>query len=429
MDIKPIPAFYCCYVLRSCESTPSSFYIGSTPNPRRRLKQHNAGRKKGGAAKTSGKKKDQDDIPWRMVTIVSGFPSRIAALQFEWAWQNGHKTKRIVDDARMTGTRKGKEYHRRSKLKAPQSYHDLWAEETTGEHRNSRKHPGIHQKQVVWDLYLLLRAPSFAQWPLSVRFLSKSMFDHWQAFCFHRREQIRDGIQISLDSHLIEHLGPSDMRTVKQENECLTADLNGKQIENIPITYLPLKQHVEKSLSVLEEKETLKCSLCASRFHIDDTSILICPESDCRTVTHMSCLAKHFLGANKSSHLVPESGQCPGCDQRIGWIDLAKGLSLRVRGEREMTLLMKKGRRKKAKIDERQSNSDEGYEVGELEAEDEPLEDDWVPGIIDDDDAMSVSSRASEVTRTGDPPQEWRNGPRLSVVVEDSDWDDALVLE
>ncbi len=74
---KPIPPLYTVYILRSIVRH-TSLYIGSTPHPPRRLKQHN-GEAKGGAARTSrGSRR-----PWEMVGIVSGFPGMVAALKFE----------------------------------------------------------------------------------------------------------------------------------------------------------------------------------------------------------------------------------------------------------------------------------------------------------------------------------------------------------
>lgn len=75
---KPIPALYVVYILRSTVRK-GSLYVGSTPNPPRRLKQHN-GTSKGGAVKTAR----STLRPWEMVGVVSGFPSMMGALKFEY---------------------------------------------------------------------------------------------------------------------------------------------------------------------------------------------------------------------------------------------------------------------------------------------------------------------------------------------------------
>ncbi|XP_023291980.2 structure-specific endonuclease subunit SLX1 homolog [Lucilia cuprina] len=84
--------FYGVYLL--CSQNPDKryngkCYIGFTVNPTRRIKQHNRGKDFGGAKKTSNKG------PWKMVMIVHGFPNNIAALQFEWAWQQPTLSSRL----------------------------------------------------------------------------------------------------------------------------------------------------------------------------------------------------------------------------------------------------------------------------------------------------------------------------------------------
>ncbi|GAA5865159.1 hypothetical protein JCM3774_002155 [Rhodotorula dairenensis] len=79
--------FYACYLLKSYHPKRlNQTYIGSTPDPPRRYRQH-MGETVGGAFKTRLAR------PWEMEAIVYGFPTKLQALQFEWAWQNPHASR------------------------------------------------------------------------------------------------------------------------------------------------------------------------------------------------------------------------------------------------------------------------------------------------------------------------------------------------
>eukprot|EP01031_Cornospumella_fuschlensis_P033384 gene33384-40388_t len=78
---------FSCYLLRSL-ATPKSTasYIGFSIDPHHRLRQHN-GEVAAGAYHTSKYR------PWIHVVIVTGFPNKVLALQFEWIWQHPDKSR------------------------------------------------------------------------------------------------------------------------------------------------------------------------------------------------------------------------------------------------------------------------------------------------------------------------------------------------
>lgn len=305
------------------------------------------------------------------------------------------------------------------------------------------------------NLHLLLRVPSFARWPLEVRFFCEDVYKVWQRWNERVNGKIRDSVQIVLDvtqqADVPEGGQPPPSAQAKGKPNEETRGRGG--IESVNVGYGGLKNHVEKSLRVLDDREAQFCAICAVRLGSPAGTALVCPKENCQTVSHMTCLAKRFLDEEGvPGSTVPISGSCPQCKSTLQWIDLVKEMSLRMRGKEEMARLMRKPTVRKRKVmkgaaslqadktaNEVEGDSDEEgdddlaedamHPVYETE---EPLPADWYHQADGEEDVMSMTSADSDFSNHMDaagPPTSKLPAQRLEVVIEDSNWTNAEILD
>ncbi|TVY26925.1 Structure-specific endonuclease subunit slx1 [Lachnellula hyalina] len=397
---RPIPAFYCCYLLRSTVRH-GSVYVGSTPNPVRRLKQHN-GLAKGGAVRTSKKTLR----PWEMTCIVTGFPSHIAALQFEWAWQNPHITLHIAPEERL--------------------------QRATQKKRSGQpKRPRHSVPSLLSNLHVLLRSPSFSRWPLELRFFSADVHKAWTKWTKVTAESIRDSLPVIQDFSPVDQVSSGDESGSSPKNK-KRKTTHG--IAALPIDYTNQKTHVVIGKEIVEFEREGSCKICKRNLEHDAGIYTICPSPGCESVTHLTCLSKHFLRGDEET-LVPIKGHCPSCNTELRWVDVVKELSLRMRGQKEVEKLLKVKRARKTKG----SASQVAVESSDGEDDEDEIMEEFVPGTqgmvadywraIDDTDGSDAESITSNISLAKTTSLHASKPGALGTVIEDSDWDDMDVLD
>lgn len=280
---------------------------------------------------------------------------------------------------------------------------------------------------------------------------------------------------------LTENLGPFESSS-KQGS---SLDANNRTFSSptgiaaVPITYNPHKPHVDKTKEIIDFEREGACTVCAKGIRNDDRIFAVCPHLGCECVTHLGCLSKSFIleesgdGDKNDSQppildtlpLVPVLGTCNGCGGTVRWVDVVKEVTLRMRGKSELKKLLKEPRKKasdgsspqKKRSKDNNATSragttiatsiedelDHGDDVEELdglldtvdeEDEDEarftlpdgPSEEEWriFDDFGDDDALMSPMSTAHT-----SPERSKSRENRLDILIEDSDWDDAIVLD
>lgn len=336
---------------------------------------------------------------------------------FRWAWQNTHLTRHIPPDERITQAI--------TKTKA-------------GRTRKRVGRPRMTMHDKLANLHILLRAKSFERWPLKVVFFAEDVYKMWHRWTANMSEKLRDGLEVEMDQSVLQS------KEIVQES---ALQLVG--IYAIDPTYQHLKSNLEKSRKILAEPDK-DCTVCQSAVNSEQGMLLVCPTEDCDAIFHMTCLSNHFLTTEKAEDtIVPTQGHCPSCKSRLHWTDLIKDLSLRIRGEKEVTALFKERKRRKkdptetndltAVQDEEQEEVDEDdVLVGELDADmdyddvllqsdfedidelqTQSVDDDWK--IVDD---LEEQKSSKQIT-----PASFGSKKVRKEVIEDSDWDEAEVVD
>ncbi|KAJ5318036.1 hypothetical protein N7508_002544 [Penicillium antarcticum] len=396
---KPIPAYYCCYLLRSTVRH-ASLYIGSTPNPIRRLPQHN-GIAKGGAKRTA-----RDKLrPWEMSMLVEGFMNRVGALQFEWAWQHPERSRHLGSEDELD----------------PNALAKTNINPKTGKPK-AKPRARVRRSLMAHleDLHSLLRSSYFSVWPLRVRFFRADVYRVWRAWSDRVNGHLPPNIKIILDG---DNLGT--ISAVQKGNDL--APVGG--VTSLSVDYTELEDYLEKSMFILEDPEDLHCKCCDGPVSPDEEQIVVCPEPDCRGTSHILCLSTKFLDAtNDLDRLTPVQGTCPACSRVVQWPVMMKELSCRNRAEKEARAIITK----KEKRLRKEAKASSGSQTSPLkfrsqrtrEPTEEPAEDDLGPDWYKEVDLESDSDfDGRQKSKTS------RSAPKLDIVIEDSDWDDAEVVE
>lgn len=258
--------FFGCYLLVSKNPQfKGRTYIGFTVNPKRRIRQHNAGKHKGGARRTSGRG------PWEMVLIVHGFPNDISALRFEWAWQHPDKSRRL---RKKVGSKKYKE----TSLK--------------------------YRFRVLSEM--LLVGP-WSRLPLTVRWLKQ---EYEMDFPFDRQPPV----------HMPLAYGEVELtkKTDKGRFQKRKRTVEGKEEEEEEEQEMEVEESDKSS-----EKSSSTCYIChqVSVPSQATLSLVDCYHSNCSLTAHITCLAKCMC---PSPHLIPTVAPCPACNRELLWGEMVR---------------------------------------------------------------------------------------------------------
>ena len=264
-----------CYLLH-CNNPKKGYrgrvYIGYTVDPVKRIGQHNGGASKGGARKTSGK------APWDMTLFVHGFPSNIAALRFEYAWQQPRMSRRLRH--LPAKTRKETQYDYRIRL-----------------------------------LSEMLNTPPWSRLPLTVNWL-----------CLKYRQtlnppppphvQVREGFVGAFtnqkDAKMLENEAESNppLEAIAELD-----DSSDSSFLTLADKIQGKKPKMPKMAKPQDKRRSLMTGVCDECEKEKSEELVFCPKSSCPAKFHLTC-----VGNQSQDQLIPIEFKCKVCFSRLSWV-------------------------------------------------------------------------------------------------------------
>ncbi|KAF9926978.1 Slx4p interacting protein [Linnemannia zychae] len=333
-DRDPLVPFYCCYLLCSTvKRYRTHAYVGSTPDPITRLRQHN-GELTQGAKKTSKKR------PWKIIMLVYGFPTKLAALQFEWAWQNPTRSRQF-EKAPIA-----------SQQSIPTtSIPTVPPSPSLGKRRRTlRPIPTVFEK--LQTVHTMVGRPSWIRWPLTVYIMDQELMLQWQEL---DKTQKKPGA-LGMNTRILVKLGTIDQLAPYFSDR-------GFRQEQLRLNELEKFDRFKETDS--------RCLVCSRNIdYKDPTSFLSCNNSkspkECEMLAHLDCMSTVLLAkdnrftqhirmslSTSSQHpqqnLLPTGGKCLVCQGEMSWAAMIHAMNARVQAidAREQKLQKKRAKSKR----------------------------------------------------------------------------------
>ena len=161
----------------------------------------------------------------------------------------------------------------------------------------------------------------------------------------------------------------------------------------LPRDYSPMVPYLKKVRDIFEFEAYGGCAVCKQAILADAGLYVVCPTMSCMAVGHLTCWSNRLLETERRESpvqsdaalikaVVPVSGTCPECRALVYWGDMMKELTLRLRGQKEVKLLLDPKKKRGAK-----SDSVEDGDTCAVTADEEGDDDEDLDGLDNDCDS------------------------------------------